>query len=82
MIIESKSLRKESFFLDPNKENQSYFKFLKNSNQLRISSYIKFKNLVRKYLIIGKKNKIKNLNKFFLNPSNVSKKIYRNLISN
>ena len=82
MIIESKSLRKESFFLDPNKENQSYFKFLKNSNQLRISSYIKFKNLVRKYLIIGKKNKIKNLNNFCLNSSNVSKKIYRNLISN
>ena len=82
MIIESKSLRKESFFLDPNKENQSYFKFLINSNQLRISSYIKFKNLVRKYLIIGKKNKIKNLNNFCLNSSNVSKKIYRNLISN
>ena len=82
MIIESKSLRKKSFFLDPNGQNQSYFEFLKNSDQLRITSYIKFKNIIKKYLIMSQKRKIMNSKNFCLNSSNVSKRIYRKLISN
>ena len=87
MILESRSLNKNSFFLDPDGMNQSYFKLLKNDKDLRITSYEQFENVIEEKfeklidMTVGSNRKF-NKDDFCLESSIVSERIYNYLISN
>lgn len=80
MILETLSINKNSYFIDPQLKNYSFFSSIGNSNLLRINSFNKLKKIVyQSTTFYSKFNFIKQKDFFCYNSQEVSKKIFKYL---
>ena len=80
MILETLSINKNSYFIDPQLKNYSFFSSIGNSNLLRINSFNKLKKIVyQSTTSYSKFNFIKQKDFFCYNSQEVSKKIFKYL---
>jgi len=75
MILEGVGMNKKSFFLDPKKQNTTFFKYLNHLNSIRITNYNQLEKVV---INISKSKNIKKSkrNQICLESSQASKKIF------
>jgi hypothetical protein len=79
MILESLTLDKPSFYLDPNNNATNFYKGLNNLKNIKISRYSDFEKKMESIIFKKNKIKIKNVSSYCLKSDKVSDRIFKHL---
>ena len=79
MILESLTLNKPSFYLDPNNNATNFYKGLNNLKNIKISRYSDFEKKMESIIFKKNKIKIKNVSSYCLKSDKVSDRIFKHL---